>query len=129
MAKNNGAKLVADAILGIDVRTCIIGGKVYVIHPPTIKKLAGATHYLADIANAESVHDVLCKQVNIEALAHAFSWLVRGDNSIYEELLGGTFDELVEGIETAYTLLSPQGFLKLSHLTKNVAMMTAQPKP
>lgn len=126
--KNKGAKLVADAIIGLDVRTCIVGGKVYVIHPPTIKKLAGAAHYLDGIANADSVHAVLCNQANIENIAHAFSWIVNGDDSLFEQVAHGAFDELVEGIELAYSMLSPQGFLKLSHLAKNVAMMIAQPK-
>ena len=44
--EKNAAKIVSSAVLGMDFRTAVINGKVYMIYPPTIHKIAGAGYYL-----------------------------------------------------------------------------------
>lgn len=120
--------MVSNEILGIAGEVAIINSKRYWIAPPTIAKLAGAAMYLSAIGDANNVHDVLLNQLGIEAPAHALSWLIRGDDSLFGELCQATFDEVVGGIEIAYSQLSPANFLKLSLLTKNAMMAIAKPK-
>ena len=60
--------------------------------------------------------------------AHALSWLIKGDDSLFDEFINGTFEEIVDALETAYSLISTQSFLKLSGLAKNVVNLTAKQK-
>ena len=41
-------------------------------------------------------------------------------------LYHGTFDELVDAIDTAYSLISVENFTRLSTLAKNVASLIAK---
>lgn len=122
------AKIVNGAILGMDYKTVTVNGKVYVIYPPTIKKLAGAGYYLSNINNGVTLKDVICSLGDMEMAAHALSWLIQGDDSLFDEFINGTFEEIVDALETAYSLISTQSFLKLSGLAKNVVNLTAKQK-
>ncbi len=122
------AKIVNGAILGMDYKTVTVNGKVYVIYPPTIKKLAGAGYYLSNINNGVTLKDVISSLGDMEMAAHALSWLIQGDDSLFDEFINGTFEEIVDALETAYSLISTQSFLKLSGLAKNVVNLTAKQK-
>jgi hypothetical protein len=122
------AKIVNGAILGMDYKTVTVNGKVYVIYPPTIKKLAGAGYYLSNINDGVTLKDVISSLGDMEMAAHALSWLIQGDDSLFDEFINGTFEEIVDALETAYSLISTQSFLKLSGLAKNVVNLTAKQK-
>lgn len=123
--ENSAAKIVSSAILGMDFKVVIVNGKSYVIAPPTIKKLAGASYWLSDIKDGNSIRELLISINNIDSLAHALSWFIQGNDNLYEELSNGTLDEVVDGLDTAYSLLSVKNFLKLSTLVRNVTSLTA----
>lgn len=127
--ENNAAKIVSSAIIGMDFKTIVINGKPYVIMPPTIKKIAGAAYWLSDIQEAKTLKEMFMSINNAEALAHALSWFINGNDDLSEELANGTRDEVIEGLEAAYSLISTQNFIKLSILARNVANLTANPKP
>ena len=124
----NAAKIVASAITGMDFKTVLVNGKAYVIMPPTINKIAGAGYWLSDIGNGETIRDLFLSLNNIKSLAHALSWFIQGDDELFEELSKGTFDEIVNALDEAYSLISTENFSKLSDLTRNVASLTAKPK-
>lgn len=124
--EQNAAKIVSSAILGMNFRVVIVNGKSYTIPPPTIKKIAGAAYWLSDVKEGENVRELLASINNVEPLAHALSWFIQGNDSLFEELSNGTLDEVVDGLESAYSLLSTKNFLKLSVLAKNVANLTAK---
>ena len=125
--KQNAAKIVTSAILDMDFKTVVVAGKAYIIMPPTMKKLAGAGYWLSDI-NGDTIKEVLLSKENIEAFSHALSWLIQGDEGLFEELLNGTDKELSDALEEAYSLISTENFSKLLALAKNVANLTAKPK-
>lgn len=122
---NNAPKIVSSAILGLDVATCIIGGKVYVINPPTIHKIAGAAYYLSEVKDGSTLKDIIKSLGDMSKAAHALSWLIEGNDSLYSELAKGTSDEVVDALDTALSLISARNFLKLSILAKNVQKTTA----
>lgn len=124
--EHNAAKIVSSAILGMDFKVVILNGKSYIITPPTIKKIAGAAYWLSDMKNGETIRELLASINNVEPLAHALSWFIQGDDSLFEELSNATLNEIVEGLDAAYSLLSVQNFLRLSALAKNVANLTAK---
>lgn len=126
---NKAAKIVNSAIIGMDFRSIIVAGKMYIIMPPTIKKLAGAGYWLSDVNKGESIKEILLSLNDSIKLANALSWFIQGDESLAEELSEGTFDELVNGLDAAYSLISTKSFLMLSTLARNVASLTAKQKP
>lgn len=125
---SEGSKIISASIVGADFVNVMVNNKIYSIFPPTIHKLAGAGLYLSDFGNEENVRDIIKSINNADKLAHALSWLIKGDNSLVNELEQGTFDELVDAVSQAYSLISVENFTKLSALAKNVAMLIANQK-
>ncbi|OUO23708.1 hypothetical protein [Bacteroides sp. An322] len=124
--EQNAAKIVSSAILGMDFKVVIVNGKSYIVTPPTIKKIAGAAYWLSDVKDGKNIKELLASINNVEPLAHALSWFIQGNDSLFEELSNGTLNEVIDGLESAYSLLSTKNFLRLSVLAKNVASLTAK---
>lgn len=125
---DKGSKIVSASIIGADFINVMVNGKCYTVFPPTIHKLAGAGMYLSDFGDEQSVRDVIKSVNNPNSLAHALSWLLIDNDSLFEELSQGTFDELVDAIDEAYSLISVESFAKLSTLAKNVSKLIANQK-
>lgn len=125
---DNVSKIISSAIVGLDSVTVRVAGKVYIIEAPTIHRIAGAATYLSDIQDGNTLKDVIGGINNAGNAAKALSWFICGNTSKFRELAKGTFDEIVEGLEKAYSLVSAKNFTKLSALAKSVAVLTAKPK-
>lgn len=124
--RKSAAKIVSAAILGLDGETVLVAGKAYHILPPTIKRLAQAAYHLSDMGEADTLRGLLMSVGNPEPLCKALSCLIRGDESLCEDLMEGRMDEVVEAVEVAYSLASVENFGKLSALARNVASLTAK---
>ena len=124
----NAAKIVNSSIIGSDFKTIVVNNKSYIISPPTIHRIAGAGYYLANFPECNTLHDILVSLKDMDNEAHAFSWFIKGNDSLFDELLKGTFNEIVEGLEIAFSLISAENFYKLSILAKNVQNLTAKQK-
>ena len=122
------SKLVSGAILGLDVVAITVGGKRYEVRPPTIYKIAGASYYLSGIGEGRTIREVIMSINKAPDAARALSCLIAGDTSLYEELSRGTFNEIVDGLDAAYSLISAENFIKLSALAKSAANLTAKQK-
>lgn len=125
---DKGSKIVSASIIGADFVNVMVNGKCYTVFPPTVHKLAGAGIYLSDFGEEQSVKDIIKNVNNSDSLAHALSWLVKDDDSLFDELSQGTFDELVDAISEAYSLISVESFTKLSALARNVSGLIANQK-
>lgn len=124
----NAAKIVNSSIIGSDFKTIVVNNKSYIISPPTIHRIAGAGYYLANFSECNTLHDILVSLKDMDNAAHALSWFIKGNDSLFDELLKGTFNEIVEGLEIAFSLISAENFYKLSILAKNVQSLTAKQK-
>lgn len=124
----NAAKIVNSSIIGSDFKTIVVNDKSYIISPPTIHRIAGAGYYLANFPECNTLHDILVSLKDMDNAAHALSWFIKGNDSLFDELLKGTFNEIVEGLEIAFSLISAENFYKLSILAKNVQNLTAKQK-
>lgn len=122
-----GDKIISEAIIG-DFRVVIVDSKSYKVSSPTIYRLAGAGKYLSSFGNEQTLGDIFRSLGDSMKLAQALSWLIQGDESLADELSRGTFDELVEALGEAYSLISVQNFMMLSSLAKNVGGMIAKSK-
>lgn len=128
--KENAAKLVSSALLGYDCETVFVGGKGYIIEPPTIKRLVGASYYLSDLeGNVRTISDLIGKMTELDKACRALSWFINGDESLADELQGGTLTEVTMALTTAYSLLSTENFIMLSTLAKSVGKMIAKQRP
>lgn len=123
---NNAAKIVSSAILGLDFKTIIVNGKAYIVMPPTIRRIAGASYCLSERGEGQSIREYLMSVKNIESLACALSWFIQGDDGLAEELKDGTFEEVVDALNEAYSLISIQSFRTLLDLEMNVSNLTAK---
>ena len=117
--------MVSSAVLGIDQEAMFIGGKVIHIHPPTIRRFAGAVRYLK--GDGSTLKDVVLS-TDAEGLAKALSWFVAGDESLYEFFLDCRLDEVQSGVILALDLLNPENFIRLSALQRNVRSLIARPR-
>lgn len=126
---SKASKLVADAILGEDAVTIIVDGKVYYVSPPTIIKLVKAAKYLDSFEEGKSLAEVLGMLKNLDDACKALSVFIQGDESLSDTLSKGTLEEVVNGLQTAYSLISIKDFQTLSILAKSAARMVAKPRP
>ena len=126
---SKASKLVAYAILGEDSVTIMVNGKTYCISPPTIIKLVKAAKYLDSFEEGKTLAEVLCMLKNLDDACKALSVFIQGDESISDELSKGTLEEVVNGLQTAYSLISIKDFQTLSILAKSAARMIAKPRP
>lgn len=126
--EQEGAKIVSSAILGMDFKVVVVAGKSYIISPPTIKRLAGAGYWLSGI-KGDSIKDVLLSKENPEAFAHALSYMINGDDKLFDELSNGTETEVKDALEEAYSMVSVRNFIGLLDLARNVANLIAKPRP
>lgn len=125
---NKGAKIISESIIGSDFRTIFVAGKIYTVYPPTIHKLAGAISYLSGVQEADNLKDVLFSLGKSEAYSKALSWLITGDESLSEELAKGTYEENVNALDEALSMIDSKVFLKAASLAKNVSLLAAKPK-
>lgn len=121
----NAAKVVSSALLGLDGSVVTVGSHAYYIQPPTIKKLAGVGLYLSDFGKENSLGDYFSKMKDIDGVCKALSWLIKGDESLTEELKEGTLDEIVKALESGLSLIGAGNFYQLSLLGKSVQKMIA----
>jgi hypothetical protein len=127
---NNGAKVISGAILGFDGQTVIINKKAYVIMPPTIAKMAGAAYYLSDLQTdgKDNIQNALKTMKDLPKAATALSWFIAGDDSLAADFMESKVEEVVAGLTTAFSMVSPINFTMLLDLVRNVLSLTAKPK-
>lgn len=128
---NTAAKIISDAIIGNDFKTVIIADKAYTIYPPTIHKLSGAISCLSqvDLKEGSTVKELLLSLEDSPLhCASALSWLVVGNDTLSKKLSKGTYEEVVDALCEAFSLISTEVFLKAVSLAKSVASLAAKPK-
>lgn len=119
---------MADAILGCDMRTVVVGGKAYTVYPPTIHKIVGATTHLAGVKDGESIHDILLSMSESDKISKALSWLICDNESLAEELSKGEYGEVVDALEEALSLIDAKVFTKAVSLAKSASLLIAKPR-
>lgn len=120
--------MIADAMTGHDYVTVIIAGKAYTVTPPTIRRISGAASHLSCIGDEKTFGEVIRSMSNLNESAKALSWLIEGNESLWERLADGTLDEIATALEECLSLISVEGFTKLSVSAKSVAELTAKPR-
>lgn len=103
-----------------------IGGKVYTIHPPTIRTLAGVIHLMRE-STGESIKDIIFN-MDLEGCCKALSWFIQGNEGLKDTFMDCPVSEVQEGLIKGFTLLDPKNFITLSALQRNVRSLIAKPR-
>lgn len=122
----DAVEIVSSAVLGIECEAVFVGGKVYHLRPPTIRRLAGAAMHLRG-GEGDTIKDVVLS-MDLEGQAHALSWLVEGNDSLFETFMDCRVDEVQEGIIRGLGMVDPRNFTTLSALQRNVRSLIARPR-
>ena len=134
---NNGAKVVADAILGEDLKFVTIGKEVYSIKPPCIEVILKAIRHLAKVKldgeNYTKVTILSQYEKNTEHITRALAVLITGDDNrntkkVAEKLKKGTYKELLVAYNAAIHMMGGDDFFALAQLAKNLQNVAARPK-
>ncbi len=125
---NAAARLVAGALTGRDGVPFLVNNRRYVMRPPTIRRLAAAGYHLAGYDAGRTMGELLASITDMGRLCKALSCFLKGDESLASELMDGAPEDVVHGLELAYTMLDPQVFIKAVGLARNVASLIAQPR-
>lgn len=129
---NKGARIVSEALLGINIKVVVVGGKRYTIPSPTIHRIAGAAYHLSGYTLPNkadfTMADVLATINKSKELASALSWFIQDDEKLADELSKGTISELVSALESAYSMIDTRDFMRAVGISKCVAELAARPK-
>ena len=135
--KDNGAKVVADAILGEDLKFVTIGKEVYSIKPPSIEVILKAIRHLArvklDEQNYTKVTILSEYDKNTEYITRALAILITGEDNrktkkVAKKLVKGTYHELLLAYNAAVHMMGGDDFFALAQLAKNLQKVAARPK-
>lgn len=135
--KDNGAKVVADAILGEDLKFVTIGKEVYSIKPPCIEVILKAIRYLAKVKLETDKHtkaSILSEYAkNTDYITRALAVLVTGEDNrktkkVAEKFKKGTYHELLLAYNAAIHMMGGDDFFALAQLAKNLQNVAARPK-
>lgn len=126
---NQAAKIVSDALLGLDFKNIEIGGIVYTINPPTIKVICRAIHYFSNIGMTEDNIVEAIKELPeaTEDMLKGVSCFICGNEGLSKVLENGTFEEIKDALEICFSMMDISAFQCVSSM-KNVSMLAAKPR-
>ena len=126
---NQAAKIVSDALLGLDFKNIEIGGIVYTIKPPTIKVICRAIHYFSNIGmTGDNIVEAIKELPEAtEDMLKGVSCFICGNEDLSKVLENGTFEEIKGALEICFSMMDISAFQCVSSM-RNVSMLAAKPK-
>lgn len=125
---NKAEKLVSSEAVDANIQLVEVNGTMYPVKPPTINRVAGAVACLSGLAlnDGKTIRDVLNTQENAREYARALSFLIQEDYELTDELAKGTYDEVIEALDTAFGMISGRSFSIAASLTKGASALVAR---
>lgn len=126
---NQAAKIVSDALLGLDFKNVEIGGMIYTIKPPTIKVICRAIRHFSNIGmTGDNIMEAIKElPAATEDMLEGISCFICGSEDLAKTLENGTFEEIKEALEACFSMMDISAFQCVSSM-KNVSMLAAKPK-
>lgn len=126
---NQAAKIVSDALLGIDFKNVEIGGKIYTIEPSTIKVICRAISHFSKIGmDGDNIMEAIKELPRAtEDMLKGISCFICGNEDLAKDLENGTFEEIKNALEVCFSMMDISAFQCVSSM-KNVSMLAARPK-
>ena len=126
---NQAAKIVSDALLGIDFKNVEMGGKIYTIEPPTIEVICRAISHFSKIGmDGDNIMEAIKELPRAtEDMLKGISCFICGNEDLAKDLENGTFEEIKNALEVCFSMMDISAFQCVSSM-KNVSMLAARPK-
>lgn len=126
---NQAAKIVSDALLGMDFKNVGIGGMIYTIKPPTIKVICRAISHFSKIGmEGDNIMEAIKELPKAtEDMLKGISCFICGNEDLTKDLENGTFEEIKNALEVCFSMVDISAFQCVSSM-KNVSMLAAKPK-
>ena len=126
---NQAAKIVSDALLGLDFKNVEIGGMIYTIKPPTIKVICRAIRHFSNIGmTGDNIMEAIKELPEAtEDMLEGISCFICGSEDLAKVLENGTFEEIKEALEACFSMMDISAFQCVSSM-RNVSMLAARPK-
>ena len=126
---NQAAKIVSDALLGIDFKNVEIGGMIYTIKPPTIKVICRAINHFSKIGmEGDNIMEAIKELPKVTGdMLKGISCFICGNEDLAKALENGTFEEIKNALEVCFSMMDISAFQCVSSM-KNVSMLAAKPK-
>lgn len=126
---NQAAKIVSDALLGLDFKNVEIGGIVYTIKPPTIKVICRAIRHFSSIGmTGDNIMQAIKELPEAtEDMLKGISCFICCNEDLTKALENGTFEEIKNALEVCFSMMDISAFQCVSSM-KNVSMLAAKPK-
>lgn len=126
---NQAAKIVSDALLGLDFKNVEIGGIVYTIKPPTIKVICRAIRHFSSIGmTGDNIMQAIKELPEAtEDMLKGISCFICCNEDLTKALENGTFEEIKNALEVCFSMMDISAFQCVSSM-KNVSMLAARPK-
>ena len=126
---NQAAKIVSDALLGLDFKNVEIGGMIYTIKPPTIKVICRAIRHFSNIGmTGDNIMEAIKELPEAtEDMLEGISCFICGSEDLAKVLENGTFEEIKEALEACFSMMDISAFQCVSSM-RNVSMLAAKPK-
>lgn len=126
---NQAAKIVSDALLGMDFKNVGIGGMIYTIKPPTIKVICRAISHFSKIGmEGDNIMEAIKELPEAtEDMLKGISCFICGNEDLTKDLKNGTFEEIKNALEVCFSMMDISAFQCVSSM-KNVSMLAAKPK-
>ena len=120
---NQAAKIVSDALLGLDFKNVEIGGMIYTIKPPTIKVICRAIRHFSNIGmTGDNIMEAIKELPEAtEDMLEGISCFICGSEDLAKTLENGTFEEIKEALEACFSMMDISAFQCVSSM-RDVSM-------
>jgi len=109
---NQAAKIVSDALLGMDFKNVEIGGVIYTIKSPTIKVICRAIHHFSNVGmEGDNIVEAIKELPKAtEDMLKGVSCFICGNEGLANALENGTFEEIKEALEICFSMMDISAF-------------------
>lgn len=123
----NNQKIMSELLSGEYGKAVLVGGKVYIIKAPTIRRIMRASAMFSDVGEIDSTLDVEARMSVIRGLSRLIAENERDEKSIIEALMDGTDEEIREAMEVALSLIVNKDFFVYAGVAREIARLSVSP--
>lgn len=126
ISMEEAAKIVSDALLGLDFTNIEIGGVVYTVKPPTIKTICMAISHFSKLEmEGENVIKAVESIPRLkDDMLKGLSCFIAGNESLAPALGNGTFQEVKSAMEVCLSMIDTSAF-QCASLMRSVSKLAA----
>lgn len=118
---------MAELLSGEYGKAVFVGGKVYVMKAPTIRRIMRASVMFSEVGEIENVWDSKTRVNVIKGLSRMIADRIEDEEEIAEALLEGTDEEIREAMEAALSLIVNKDFFVYAGVAREMTKLSVSP--